>query len=71
MNVVVKLYYEEILNEKLRPPSKLHALMDKVMDRVQKDHTSTFMKHLLVYDPTIGPKFLKHIQIHYDMNSKP
>jgi hypothetical protein len=30
--MAMKLYYEEISNEKLRSPSKLHALMDKVMD---------------------------------------
>jgi hypothetical protein len=32
MNMAVKLYYEEIMVEKLRSPSKLQALMDKVMD---------------------------------------
>ncbi len=55
--MAIKLYYEEVLDEKLRSPSILHALMDKAMDQVQKDHTSTFTKHLLVYDPTLGPKF--------------
>ncbi len=32
MDVVIKFYYEEVLDEKLRSPFKLHALMDKVMD---------------------------------------
>jgi hypothetical protein len=43
--------------------------MDKVMDQVRKDHTFAFMKHLPVRDPTLGPKFLKQIQVHYNMNS--
>jgi hypothetical protein len=71
VDVVVKLYYKEIPNEKLKPPSIPQALMDKAMDQVQKDHTSALTKHLLAYDPTFGPKFLKHIQVHYNMNSKP
>jgi hypothetical protein len=32
VDVVIKFYYEEVLDEKLRSPFKLHALMDKVMD---------------------------------------
>jgi hypothetical protein len=42
--------------------------MDKVMDQVWKDHTSTFMKHLPICDLTLGLEFLKQIQVHYDMN---
>jgi hypothetical protein len=45
--------------------------MDTVMDQVWKDHTFAFIKHLLVYNPAFGPKFLKHILVHYDMNLKP
>jgi hypothetical protein len=51
VDVTIKLYYDEAPNENLRSPSKLHALMDKTMDQVLKDHTSAFMKeiiHLLV-----------------------
>ncbi len=43
--------------------------MDKAMDQVPKDYTHAFTKHLPVCDPTFGPKFLKQIQVHYDMNS--
>jgi hypothetical protein len=43
--------------------------MDKVMDKVRRDHTFTFMKHLPIYDPILGPKFLKLIQVQYNMNS--
>jgi hypothetical protein len=64
MNMVVKLYYEEVSDEKLKSPSKLLVLMDKAMDWVQKDHTSAFTKHLLVCDPTHGPEFLKQIHVH-------
>jgi hypothetical protein len=59
--VVMKLYYEEILDENLMSPSKLQALMNKKMDQVQKDHTFAFTKHLLVCDPAIGLEFLKRI----------
>jgi hypothetical protein len=30
--MAIKLYYEDVLNVKLRSPSRLQALMDKVMD---------------------------------------
>jgi hypothetical protein len=71
VDIVVKLYYEEVLDEKLRPPSKLHALMDKVMDQVQEDHTSTFTKHLPICNHPFGFEFLKYIQVHYNMNLEP
>jgi hypothetical protein len=45
--------------------------MDKAMDQVQKDHTFAFTKHFPICDPTFGPKFLKQICNHYDMNLKP
>ncbi len=35
-----------------------------------KDHHSTFCKHLLVCDATLGLGFFKEIQVHYDMNSE-
>jgi hypothetical protein len=66
--MAIKLYYEEVLDEKPRSPSKLQALTNKVMDKVRKDHTFAFTKHLPIYNPSLGPKFLKQIQVHYDMN---
>jgi hypothetical protein len=59
IDIIVKLYSKEVLNEKLRSASRLHAFMDKTMDQVWKDHTSAFMKHLLVYNLILGPEFLK------------
>ncbi len=53
-NMVKKLYYEEILDEKLRSPSKLQALTNKAMGKVQKDDTFAFTKHLPICDPTLG-----------------
>ncbi len=41
------------------------------MDQVRKDHTFAFTKHLPICDHAFGPKFLKQIQVHYDMNLKP
>jgi hypothetical protein len=38
--------------------------MDEAMDQVWKDHTSTFMNHLLVCDLAIGLEFSKQIQVH-------
>jgi len=38
------------------------------MDQVRKDHTSTFTKHMLVCNPTLGLEFLKQIHVHYNMN---
>jgi hypothetical protein len=32
VDVVVKFYYKEVPNEKLKPPSILQAFMDKAMD---------------------------------------
>jgi hypothetical protein len=55
----VKLNYEKVLDKKLMSLSKLHALMDKVMDQIRKDHNYAFTKHLLVCDLALGPEFLK------------
>jgi hypothetical protein len=45
--------------------------MEKVVEQVNKDHYSAFYKHLLICDQALGLDFLKEIQVHYDMNSKP
>jgi hypothetical protein len=58
-NVVVKLYYEKVWDEKLKSPSRLQALMDKAMDQVQKDHTFAFMKHLPICNLAFDFHFLK------------
>jgi hypothetical protein len=42
--------------------------MDRAMEQVRKDHYSTFCKHLLVCDISMGSDFLKEIHVHYDMN---
>jgi hypothetical protein len=34
VDIVVKLYYEEVPYEKFKSTSKLYALMDKVMDQI-------------------------------------
>jgi hypothetical protein len=38
------------------------------MDVVRKEHMTTFHKWLLVCDPSLSPKFLQEVQIHYNMN---
>jgi hypothetical protein len=69
--VAVKSYYEEVLDPRKRYTTILQKCMEKVMEQVRKDHYLTFCKHLLIFDLTLGPNFLKEIQVHYDMNSKP
>ncbi len=61
VGVAIKFYYEEVLDDKLKSPSRLQAPTDKVMDHVRKDHTFAFTKHLLIRDPTFSLEFLKHI----------
>jgi hypothetical protein len=69
--VTIKSYYEEVPDLRKRSTTTLQKCMEKVVEQVRKDHYLTFYKHLLVCDPTLGPNFLKEIQVHYDMNSKP
>jgi hypothetical protein len=59
MDMAIKFYYEEVSDEKLKSLFRLQALMDKAMDQVQKDHTSTLIKHLLVCDPVFSLELLK------------
>jgi hypothetical protein len=70
-NVAIKLYYEEVPDPRKRSTPTLQKCMEKVMEQVRKDHYLAFCKHLLVCDPTLGPNFLKEIQVQYDMSSKP
>jgi hypothetical protein len=59
MDVVVKLYYEEVPNPKLRSTSKFQTFMKKTMEHVPKDHNISFMKHLSICDLILGPQFFK------------
>jgi hypothetical protein len=45
--------------------------MERAMEQACKDHYSTFCKHPPISDLALGLSFLKEIQVHYDMNSKP
>lgn len=69
VDVVVKFYYEEVLNLSQRLASKMQTLTEKAMEQIKKDHLTTFTHHLLVCDPSLVPKFMRQIKIHYDMNS--
>jgi hypothetical protein len=59
--VAAKLYYEEVLGPTETSTTKLQEHIEKAMELVQKEDYSTFCKHLLVCDPTLGPYFLKEI----------
>ncbi len=62
------MYYEEFPKGGEHSLIKLKECMERAMDKVKKDHYFAFYKHLHVCDPTLGPNFLKEIQVHYDMN---
>jgi hypothetical protein len=47
IDMVVKLYCENGLEEDDRSPIKLQELMEKAMEQVRKTHYSIFYKHLL------------------------
>jgi hypothetical protein len=49
----------------------LVLLSNKAMESVRKEHMITFYKRPLICDPALGPKFLKQIHIHYNMNLDP
>jgi hypothetical protein len=49
----------------------MQMLMEKAMEQIKKEHLITFTKQLLICYPSLGPKFLWQIYIHYDMNSDP
>jgi hypothetical protein len=61
VDVVVKLYYEEVLNLNQSLASKMQTLVEKAMEYIKKDHLTTFTNHLLVCDPSLGPKFMGQI----------
>jgi hypothetical protein len=71
MDVVVKLYYEEILNNKKKSIVKIQECMEKAIEQVRKDHYFVFFKHLSMCDLELGLDFLKEIQVYYDMNLEP
>jgi len=55
MDIIVKLYYEEVPNPKLGYTSKFQTFMQKTM--------------VSICDLILRPQFFKQIQFHYDMNS--
>jgi hypothetical protein len=60
-DVASKLYYEENFDKKERSIIKLQKCMERAMEQVCNNHHSTFCKHLLVCDATVGLSFLKEI----------
>jgi hypothetical protein len=60
-HVIIKLYYEEVLDPIQRSTSKMQMLMEKTMEHIMKEHLIAFTKHLLICYPSLGPKFLQQI----------
>jgi hypothetical protein len=46
----------------------LSSLSNKAMESVRKEHMTTFHKRFHVCDPSLGPKFLQQVHVHYNMN---
>ncbi len=67
----MKIYYENIPTSGERSIIEFQKQMERTMEQVHKDHYFVFCKHLSMCDPTWGLGFLKEIQTHYNMNSKP
>jgi hypothetical protein len=65
-----QLYYSDVVNPTSKDPNQLETLSNRTMDAVRKEHMTTFHKWLHVCDPSLNPKFLQEVQIHYDMNPK-
>ncbi len=65
------MYYANVPNLALQNLEMLASLSNKAMDSVQKEHMITFHKRLPICDPTIGPKFIQQVHVHYNMNLNP
>ncbi len=70
VDMVVRLYCEDLPQEGDRYPTKMQELIEKAMDQVRKGHYLVFCKHLHVCDLGLGIKFLLEIQTHHDNNPK-
>ncbi len=70
IDIAHRLYYANIVDPTLRNTNQLETLSNKAMDVVRKEHMTTFHKWLRVYNPSLGPKFVHKVQIHYNMNPK-
>jgi len=45
----------------------LGLLSNNVMENVRKEHMTTFHERLPICDHTLGLKFFKQVQVHYNM----
>ncbi len=66
VDIARQLYYSDVVDPTLRDLNQLETL--KAMDVVQKEYMTTFHKQLPICDPSLGPKFMHKVYIHYDMN---
>ncbi len=71
IDVTVKLYYKGVLDPSFNSPSRMQEFMEKAMDQVRKENFNAFLKHLFIYNPILGNKFLEQVYMHYDMFSEP
>ncbi len=54
VNVVMKLYYKEVLDPTFNYASKMQELMKKTMDQVRTQNYNAFLKHLHICNPILG-----------------
>ncbi len=71
IDIAHQLYYADVADPALRDSDQLETLSNKAMDAIYKEHMTAFHKWLPVCDPSLGPKFLYEVQIHYNMNLEP
>lgn len=67
-NVVMKLYYKEVLDPTFNYASRMQELMKTTMDQVRIKNYNAFLKHLHICNPILGEEFLEQVQMHYDMS---
>jgi hypothetical protein len=71
VDIAHQFYYSDVVEPTLKDPNQLETLNNNAMDAVRKEHMTNFHKWLFVCNPSLGPKFLHKVQIHYNMNPKP
>ncbi len=71
INIAHQMYYVDVIDANEWNSNQLESLNTKVMEVYCKEHIIMFHKCLFMCNPTLEIKFLHHVQMHRNMNSKP
>jgi hypothetical protein len=71
INIAHQMYYVDVIDANGWDSNQLESLNTKVTEVYCKEHIIMFHKRSHVCDPTLDIKFLHHVQVHHNMNSKP